>query len=122
MAPIVVKNKVIVGSSGGEMGVRGWIAANCPKDICDRPLRIDPPELKPWHRKLYERGWIAPHHRLHPEADPVDARGAVILEAPVLGRAGIGFQRDFQARGESKPCARRLQELARLHRHVAEAR
>ena len=27
MAPIVVKNRVIVGSSGGEMGVRGWIAA-----------------------------------------------------------------------------------------------
>ena len=27
MAPIVVKDKVIVGSSGGEMGVRGWIAA-----------------------------------------------------------------------------------------------
>jgi alkylation response protein AidB-like acyl-CoA dehydrogenase len=41
--------------------VREWIAANCPKDICNRPLRIDPPELKLWHRKLYERGWIAPH-------------------------------------------------------------
>jgi alkylation response protein AidB-like acyl-CoA dehydrogenase len=41
--------------------VRDWIAANCPKDLCNRPLRIDPPELKPWHRKLYERGWIAPH-------------------------------------------------------------
>ena len=41
--------------------VREWIAANCPKDICHRSLRIDPPELKPWHRKLYERGWIAPH-------------------------------------------------------------
>jgi lanthanide-dependent methanol dehydrogenase len=27
MAPIVVKGLVIVGSSGGEMGVRGWIAA-----------------------------------------------------------------------------------------------
>ena len=27
MAPIVVKGKVIVGSSGGEMGVRGWVAA-----------------------------------------------------------------------------------------------
>jgi PQQ-dependent dehydrogenase (methanol/ethanol family) len=27
MAPIVVKNKVLVGSSGGEMGVRGWLAA-----------------------------------------------------------------------------------------------
>ncbi|HMC57261.1 MAG TPA: methanol/ethanol family PQQ-dependent dehydrogenase [Gemmatimonadaceae bacterium] len=27
MAPIVVRNKVLVGSSGGEMGVRGWLAA-----------------------------------------------------------------------------------------------
>jgi PQQ-dependent dehydrogenase (methanol/ethanol family) len=27
MAPIVVKGRVIVGSSGGEMGVRGWVAA-----------------------------------------------------------------------------------------------
>ncbi len=27
MAPIVVKGKVIVGSSGGEMGVRGWVGA-----------------------------------------------------------------------------------------------
>jgi len=27
MAPIVAKGKVLVGSSGGEMGVRGWIAA-----------------------------------------------------------------------------------------------
>ena len=41
--------------------VRDWIAANCPKDSAIGPLRIDPPELKPWHRKLYERGWIAPH-------------------------------------------------------------
>ncbi|MBX9823587.1 MAG: acyl-CoA dehydrogenase family protein [Xanthobacteraceae bacterium] len=41
--------------------VREWVGANCPKDLCHRPLRIDPPELKPWHRKLHERGWIAPH-------------------------------------------------------------
>ena len=27
MAPIVVKNKVLVGNSGGEMGVRGWLTA-----------------------------------------------------------------------------------------------
>ncbi len=27
MAPFVVKNKVLVGNSGGEMGVRGWITA-----------------------------------------------------------------------------------------------
>jgi alkylation response protein AidB-like acyl-CoA dehydrogenase len=41
--------------------VRDWVAANRPADICDRTERIPPPELKPWHRKLYERGWIAPH-------------------------------------------------------------
>jgi PQQ-dependent dehydrogenase (methanol/ethanol family) len=27
MAPVVVKNKVLVGNSGGEMGVRGWLTA-----------------------------------------------------------------------------------------------
>lgn len=41
--------------------VRDWIGENLPADLCNRSARIDPPELKPWHRKLYERGWIAPH-------------------------------------------------------------
>ena len=41
--------------------VREWVGVNCPKDLLNRSLRIDPPDLKPWHRKLYERGWIAPH-------------------------------------------------------------
>jgi alkylation response protein AidB-like acyl-CoA dehydrogenase len=41
--------------------VRDWIAANLPNELCNRSSRIDPPELKPWHRKLYQRGWIAPH-------------------------------------------------------------
>jgi alkylation response protein AidB-like acyl-CoA dehydrogenase len=41
--------------------VRDWIAQNLPAELCNRSVRIDPPELKPWHRKLYERGWIAPH-------------------------------------------------------------
>jgi lanthanide-dependent methanol dehydrogenase len=27
MAPLVVNGKVLVGNSGGEFGVRGWIAA-----------------------------------------------------------------------------------------------
>jgi alkylation response protein AidB-like acyl-CoA dehydrogenase len=41
--------------------VRDWIAQNLPAELCNRSVRIDPPELKPWHRKLCERGWIAPH-------------------------------------------------------------
>jgi alkylation response protein AidB-like acyl-CoA dehydrogenase len=41
--------------------VRDWVATNVPTELCNRSTRIDPPELKPWHRKLFERGWIAPH-------------------------------------------------------------
>lgn len=41
--------------------VREWVGENLPVALCNRSTRIDPPELKPWHRKLYERGWIAPH-------------------------------------------------------------
>ena len=41
--------------------VREWIAANCPRELIDRPDRVPPTDLRPWHRKLWERGWIAPH-------------------------------------------------------------
>ncbi|MFM9970082.1 MAG: acyl-CoA dehydrogenase family protein [Burkholderiales bacterium] len=41
--------------------IRDWIAKNCPRELINRPDRINPPEMKPWHRKLFERGWIAPH-------------------------------------------------------------
>lgn len=41
--------------------VRDWVHDNCPRALCHCRHRIDPPELKPWHRLLYERGWIAPH-------------------------------------------------------------
>jgi lanthanide-dependent methanol dehydrogenase len=58
MAPIVVKNKVLVGSSGGEMGVRGWIAAidaNSGKELWraynlgpDKDIKIGP-RFKPFY-------------------------------------------------------------------------
>ena len=41
--------------------VRQWVEANCPPELRNRPSRVTPPEVRPWHRKLYERGWIAPH-------------------------------------------------------------
>ena len=44
-----------------DKGVREWVEAHCPAELRDRPTRVTPPEMKPWHRKLYERGWIAPH-------------------------------------------------------------
>lgn len=41
--------------------VRDWVQSKCPASLLHRTDRITPPELKPWHRRLYERGWIAPH-------------------------------------------------------------
>jgi alkylation response protein AidB-like acyl-CoA dehydrogenase len=40
--------------------VRAWIAANYPAELRHRTTRIQPPELKEWHRRLHRRGWIAP--------------------------------------------------------------
>lgn len=63
MAPIVVKGKVLVGSSGGEMGVRGWIAAldaNTGREVWraynlgpDRDIKIGP-RFKPFY--AHDRG------------------------------------------------------------------
>jgi len=41
--------------------VRDWVTKHCPPDLRHRTIRVDPPELRPWHRMLFERGWIAPH-------------------------------------------------------------
>ena len=59
--------------------VRDWIAANLPSDLCNRPFRIPPIELKPWHRKLFEKGWIAPHW---PKA--VGGMGATLTQQIIL--------------------------------------
>jgi len=41
--------------------VRAWVLANCPPELVGRAAHPTPAELKPWHRRLFERGWIAPH-------------------------------------------------------------
>ncbi len=41
--------------------VRDFVRDNCPPELKRHGFRIDPPALKPWHRRLYERGWAAPH-------------------------------------------------------------
>ena len=60
MAPIVVKGKVLVGNSGGEFGVRGWLAALDAKDgkVAWRAYSTGPdrdvligPSFKPYYDK-----------------------------------------------------------------------
>ena len=41
--------------------VRAWVECNCPRQLRHRSGRPSPEDLKPWHRLLFERGWIAPH-------------------------------------------------------------
>ena len=41
--------------------VRAWLEANLPLPLRGRTFRPPPAELMPWYRKLYERGWVAPH-------------------------------------------------------------
>ena len=95
--------------------VRDWITQNLPVELCNRSTRIDPPELKPWHRKLYERGWIAPHWpkdhggmgaTLDPADHPVrgdqPGRRAHALSArPQLHRALDHRRRNGGAEGEA---------------------
>jgi alcohol dehydrogenase (cytochrome c) len=61
MAPLIVKNKVIVGNSGGEMGVRGWTAALDLKSgrLVWRAYHTGPdrdvligPDFKPYYTQL----------------------------------------------------------------------
>jgi alkylation response protein AidB-like acyl-CoA dehydrogenase len=41
--------------------VRAWLEANLQLPLRGRTFRPAPVDLMPWYRKLYERGWIAPH-------------------------------------------------------------
>ena len=73
MAPLVVKGKVLVGNSGGEMGVRGWLTALDAGDgeIAWRAYSTGPdedvligPDFKPFYRQdqgkdLGVRTWLS---------------------------------------------------------------
>ncbi|WP_457795967.1 PQQ-dependent dehydrogenase, methanol/ethanol family [Methylocystis sp. S23] len=78
MAPLAVKGKVLVGNSGGEMGVRGWLAAldqNTGKTVWraystgpDADVLIGP-EFKPYYdwmkgKDLGVRSWPADRWRM----------------------------------------------------------
>jgi alkylation response protein AidB-like acyl-CoA dehydrogenase len=40
--------------------VRDWVGRNHPAELRNRTTRITPAEMKIWHRRLHEKGWIAP--------------------------------------------------------------
>lgn len=40
--------------------VRTWLAENLPARLRNLPVRPSPEDAQWWHRKLYEKGWVAP--------------------------------------------------------------
>jgi alkylation response protein AidB-like acyl-CoA dehydrogenase len=41
--------------------VRAWLRANTPDELRHLAFRPVPREIMPWYRRLFGRGWIAPH-------------------------------------------------------------
>lgn len=41
--------------------VRDWLAGNLPDELKGWSLRPPYELIRPWHKKIYDRGWIAPH-------------------------------------------------------------
>jgi PQQ-dependent dehydrogenase (methanol/ethanol family) len=79
MAPIVVKNKVLVGNSGSEYGARGWLTALDARDGSeiwrafstgpDKDVLIDPAVFKPYYPQykgtdLGVREWPPDHWKI----------------------------------------------------------
>jgi glucose dehydrogenase len=75
MAPLVVKDKVLVGNSGGELGVRGWLtrSTRAPARIAWRAYAPGPdsevligPDFKPFYAPTAARTWASPPGRPRP--------------------------------------------------------
>jgi PQQ-dependent dehydrogenase (methanol/ethanol family) len=79
MAPLVVKDKVLVGNSGAEFGARGWLVALNTRDGSeawrafstgpDNEVLIDPAEFKPFYpqyrgKDLGVREWPPDHWKI----------------------------------------------------------
>jgi len=76
--------------------VRAWLQANTPDELRHLTFRPAPQEIMPWYRRLFERGWIAPHWpREHGGmgASPVEqvilAEEMALIGAPDIPGQGI---------------------------------
>ena len=77
--------------------VRDWLAENLPQDLRGWSVRPPPELIRPWHRRLYDRGWIAPHWPKKYGGMEATLNQQLILQeefgragAPVLSRQALG--------------------------------
>lgn len=78
--------------------VRVWIAENLPPGLRDSVLRPGTEDFRLWHRRLYERGWIAPQWPGEAGGMGATVREQLVLVeemvragAPQVVTAGVGF-------------------------------
>lgn len=77
--------------------VRAWLEENLPEELRGWSIRPPPELITPWHRKLYEKGWIAPHWPTEFGGSDMPLTRRLILQeetgrigAPVLSRQALG--------------------------------
>lgn len=77
--------------------VREWLAENLPPELQGWSTRPPPELIRPWQRKLYDRGWIAPNWPKRYGGMEATLNQQLILQeefgragAPVLSRQAVG--------------------------------
>ena len=77
--------------------VRSWLEENLPPELKGWSTRPPPEMIRPWQRKLYDRGWIAPNWPKQYGGMDATLNQQLILqeefgraEAPVLSRQAVG--------------------------------
>ena len=77
--------------------VRSWMAGNLPEELRGWSTRPPRKMIQPWHHKLFERGWIAPHWPKEYGGMEASISEQLILQeelghagAPILSRQALG--------------------------------
>ena len=77
--------------------VRSWLEANLPHEMRGWSTRPPPEMLRPWHRLLYDKGYIAPHWPKRYGGMEASLGQQLVLQeelgrigAPVLSRQALG--------------------------------
>ena len=77
--------------------VSAWMKDNLPTELVNWSTRPPREMIQPWHFKLYERGWIAPHWPRKYGGMEASISEQLILQeelsragAPVLSRQALG--------------------------------
>ena len=105
--------------------VRDWLEKNLPRELRGWSVRPPPELISPWHRKLFEKGWIAPHWPTEFGGTNMKLTQRLILQeesgrigAPVLSRQALGHIGPILMRyGTAEQKARHLPKMLSGENH-----